>query len=518
MTSKISTSKSNDFLSLLKWTLSQNFPIILIYSIFLFICSTLVNIWTIASSDTFFHYLVGANFHNIQDTIFSFTYVIPTIIATVFTPIICLRVFKYMQKKRTVDFFGSLPVSRMTMFKSRFAAGAIMVTAPLFLCQTLNLILTVLININPEIFLIMLSVLILSLLCAFAGYSICAFMFTCCGSEISSIISYIALSGVFPMSMFFIEALFTSWVPGFSDSIYFSSILFSLFTPSIAPLILFSQYDFVQSLNEKFIINLSSEFILHIVIIILLAIAFTLFSYKIMKTRKMEAAQSGLNFKAPIYVIRFLSCFAGGFFLSEIFMSFGSKGNYIASAIYFNLIFILTSFAIHLCFELICFKTLKGLVKSLKYYIFVVAFMILLFIYTTSGFFGQDIYVPATTEVDNIVMEIKGYNYDRTYTFKDSKNIKLISDMHNSITSKIRDIYDYPYIGYSEISSEYMIEYDKNEYWLNYYFYDIKLTYNLNNGKQVVRNYTPELIMNENFPKYKDYFIEFHEINYNSEY
>ena len=54
-------------------------------------------------------------------------------ILMLFTLLVSVFMFSYLHKKRSVDMFGALPVSRRTLFFSRYLAGLTILLVPLLL-------------------------------------------------------------------------------------------------------------------------------------------------------------------------------------------------------------------------------------------------------------------------------------------------------------------------------------------------------------------------------------------------
>ena len=116
MTSTIScNSKTHQFLSMYLWSMRKNMATIITYSLFLLFSFPLLllfyNTLTAANIIDRADFLIEAN-NTVYPIIFGCILMLFTLLVSVF-------MFSYLHKKRSVDMFGALPVSRRTLFFSR---------------------------------------------------------------------------------------------------------------------------------------------------------------------------------------------------------------------------------------------------------------------------------------------------------------------------------------------------------------------------------------------------------------
>lgn len=115
-----SLSNKSKAIALFKWTNRKYLSVSIAYWILLFLAYPLAEIFimiTSISADGKYNYYV--------DRMQTYGVLIPSTlfaaIAIGYSIVISLIAFSYMHNKRCVDLFGSFPVSRRTLFFSRFA-------------------------------------------------------------------------------------------------------------------------------------------------------------------------------------------------------------------------------------------------------------------------------------------------------------------------------------------------------------------------------------------------------------
>lgn len=176
MTSTISCNKkTSPFSSIYWWSLRKNMASAIVYTVLLLFSYPLL---------IFMYRIFNNASKKIQNEFLesSAAFIFPVvtgIIAILFTLLIAVFMFSYMHKKRSVDVFGALPVTRRTLFFSRYFTGLSILLVPYLLCMGLSMLLSMqsfaaVQQLGRSSVTILVSVVV--------AYTFTAFIAACCGT------------------------------------------------------------------------------------------------------------------------------------------------------------------------------------------------------------------------------------------------------------------------------------------------------------------------------------------------
>ncbi len=404
------------------------------------------------------------------------------LVAVVMSTIISFVTFSYMHNKRCVDFFGGLPVSRRTMFFSRYLAVVTMVETPILVFGIIGSALTL----SSEGFTEFIKIVFLLMLAIWGNVSFVAFISLCSGTVVDMVISYLALNISYPICVLICAYYPTIVLPGM-ERMQLSASTFTFFTPLAAPFT--GAYG-----NCK---------LLHCIWWVVINVVTLVGCYFLCKKRKAETAQNSSTFSVLSNIIKFIMCFAAGFGIGWLLSLLGidSKTPVISYAWFMAGLFIgvmVTNVLLHLIFN----KGFSNYAKSLKLCASVYATATIFLFCITSGGFGYDEYVPEKDEIEEVCV-YEGtsgfYIGDKNILEKYSKNEEIIDaaiDLHKQIVkSKTKYKHHGVYLpaGYD---ARFNSVYDTDEYESDdpsdYCDEHIMIKYRLKSGRIVTRYYEVE--------------------------
>ncbi|MCR5738026.1 MAG: hypothetical protein K6G64_10295 [Eubacterium sp.] len=404
------------------------------------------------------------------------------LVAVVMSTIISFVTFSYMHNKRCVDFFGGLPVSRRTMFFSRYLAVVTMVETPVLVFGIIGSALTL----SSEGFTEFIKIVFLLMLAIWGNVSFVAFISLCSGTVVDMVISYLALNISYPICVLICAYYPTIVLPGM-ERMQLSASTFTFFTPLAAPFT--GAYG-----NCK---------LLHCIWWVVINVVTLVGCYFLCKKRKAETAQNSSTFSVLSNIIKFIMCFAAGFGIGWLLSLLGidSKTPVISYAWFMVGLFIgvmVTNVLLHLIFN----KGFTNYAKSLKLCASVYAAATIFLFCITSGGFGYDEYVPEKDEIEEVCV-YEGtsgfYIGDKNILEKYSKNEEIIDaaiDLHKQIVkSKTKYKHHGVYLpaGYDvEFNSVYDTDVYESDDPSDYCDEHIMIKYRLKSGRIVTRYYEVE--------------------------
>lgn len=280
-----------------------------------------------------------------------------------------IREYSYLHSKRKTDFFGSLPVSRRTVFFSKTLAVIFISAVPALVVTIASSIMSGVFSFNFDWYIRSLALLISS--AAFFGL-----LSVCCGKTSDKIVSFFIIGIGYPLTLVFLNLLPLSLLWGYvPEKSIVNDVLFTL-TP-------------FRGLFD-------GPSVLWFVFPILCFAA----SFALLKRRKAECAQSGFAFRFPLYISKVLVSLSFGFVTGFAFVMteiFGSN-EYLS----FWLGMITGSLTAYVIFQIVFAHGMKGFFKSLILYGTTIGCAALLFSFLASGWFGYETYVPRTEDVKSI--------------------------------------------------------------------------------------------------------------------
>lgn len=459
--------------SIFWWTIKRYIPVSIAYWILLFISFPMVELFmsiVITASEGYKEYvdvmkegvifIVGIGF---------------TSIAIVFSLITSIIAFSYMHNKRSMDFFGSLPVSRRTMFFARLIAVVLLTIVPVFIIGLAGICLSGSLFAAMEI----LKVIGIVILATVGNIVVVAFISLCCGTTIDIIISYVAINAAYPICIAIFNFFPSSVVPGMDINVWNANV-YTLFCP-------------VASVYTMIYARENVVGILWWLLVISVIVAA---SYFLCKKRKSELAQNTYVFSPVEIVVKYIVGALAGFGLGWIMAFVGSvHGSIVIQYFYFVIGLVMGIIVANILLHLIFHRGLNGFPKTILHcaIMFVVCSAYLLVVGT--GAFGYDIKLPDKEEIVGVSMTD---TYENVF-YIDGKNILLQFDKDEE---KIDDIYEvhqkvidinkdktkfklYPITGLGDYMQE-----ESSSYFAPDLVSDLKIDYQLENGDIFSRYYT----------------------------
>ena len=439
---------------------------------------------------------------------------VATFIVMVFSVIFALNAFKYMHNKRTVDMFGSLPVNRRTMFFSQLVGAVACTLLPIATASVLTMLLAIPYG---EVALSLLIELLYLSLGLIANIAFIGLLSVCCGTVKDTVISYIAISIVYPLTVALCVAMPSEIIPGVYDMSVDMTAATAL-CPFASPFVIFAKFGWGTSLlrhsmsNVLYSSSMTSSLyvpgldigkafdIAHIAYWVLFTAVCITLSYFLVRKRKAESAQSGFAFSFPQIIIRLIADFISGLIAGLVLSSISFSANAhdaVLMNVWFFIGVIVGSMSTHLLLQLLYFRGFKGFLKSLISCGCAAASVFVLYIVLITGGLGTDVYIPNPDEVESVAFcycswgadYSDGYDADidnvggteQMSGVTDKEYIKTVTDIHGMITNNLRQSDYYPYNLHSGVVV-YSDEYDSEN--------NVLIEYKLKNGRTVKRSYS----------------------------
>lgn len=475
MENKTGLTNRQKAMSIYKWTLRKYLPFSIAYWILLFLAFPMVEIVGMiicSQSDPSLSFHEAIRRYYLPDIV-EIAQALPgtcfALVAILFSTIVTIMAFSYMHNKRAVDFFGSFPVSRRTLFFSRFAAVLTASIIPMLIFGSIGAFLTL----SDAGMITAFKTMGIILLAIIGNVSFVAFISLCCGTVADVIISYGVINIVYPVCVVICYCFPRSIIPGISEG-YLPYTAFTLFSPAAAP----------------FVAVFGTGKILHIVWWIAMSAILISCCYALSKKRKAETAQNAFAFAVVEIVIKFVACFAAGFGAGWLFAYIGEsvKSQYI----WFVVGLVTGIMVVNLLLHLIFHRGLSRYKKSLAECGIVFAASMVFFAIVVTGAFGFDTRIPDADEIKEVSVQtgevqtftVNGKDVLEKYS-SDETTISDTADLHEQIIELLKK---------SKRHGFYPITY--NEYSAGIYgafgrsYYDaVKIVYKLNNGKTMKRTF-----------------------------
>ncbi len=475
-------SAANNPFTLYLWSLKQIRGVAILYLAILLIAIPIILLLVLGSVRDTKNYTENlfSAYHEYMGVIFTFA-IQP--LAILLSLIFTILLFGYMQKKRSVDLFHALPISRTRLFLSRYFAGLSALLAPLCLVSLIAEIVRLAYNIDSvSTSRIMLRLnptyLPSCMLLIAAAYTFSVFLTVCSGTTFDAVMSILVISFTYPLMTFMGRVCAGLTIPGMmpfrDDGISLGDMLLSPYFGALLATTTFKG-DFAYHIWWGFF-----------------TIAVFAGALLLYRRRASECAESHFAFPIPKITVRFIATFAAALCCGLLFLLLiGNKSGYFFMGAF------LGSICTHLIAEGIYSRGFKQLGKSFLFYGGFVVVFAAMFASFSFGFFGYDTRIPALSEIESANVEISGYRYGFTVNSYSSKQgvpseaLAEVSprvddpqkaiDLHQELISLNR-LEKYPYI----------IDHSTSK--------DITITYQLKNGQTISRYYS-----SYNFPEGTDY-------------
>lgn len=399
--------------------------------------------------------------------------VLPIMVAVIFSSILSFIGFSYMHNKRCVDFFGSLPVSRRTLFFARYLAVITLMVLPFLVTGIIGGGLTFSVDGFQDI----MEYTLISSLVIIANITLIAFISLCCGTNVDVVIAYLALNAAYPVLIAILNAFPMTIIPGIAYGL-FPACVFTFFCPIAA------------SYTGIF----GGGYLLHCIWWIAITAVLLAGCYLLCKKRKAETAQNSFTFSVLSVVIKFIVCFAAGFGLGWIFSFIGSAGdNVVLEYVWFGIGAVMGIMVANILLHLIFYKGLKHYGKSLIECGVVACVVAGFVLAVNTGLFGYDTYLPKADEVTEVFISdfsnefyIDGVNILENYSEK-KEDIDAVIAYHKGVIAQCRNLKKHGLYPLVDIGNEWTDYEGKAPSY-------VKIIYLLNNGRKVEREYYVEAL------------------------
>lgn len=384
-----STTFFHEFSGAYRWTLKKNIGILILLAVLTFLAGPLILFMTIPGWAGYRFDTEAEWLRSMRGSFASFMGYAPVaaiVLILIFAAVLCVMLFGYMQKRRSVDLFHSLPVRREAMLLGRWCAGITILLAPLLLNFLILWITQAAYGIGVNGWTIFRPMLLVMLM-GTAAFTFCMFMAVCSGTMLDTALSVIGVNAGYPLLILCAFSAVNGLLPGVAISINGQTAVLTALAPFAAGFL-------------PFFAELAGWFLPWWILLTAAMLAGSVFLYK---KRKSESAESSFAFPIPKILIRFLLTAVGGMGFGLI-LSSGGPANFWVGLIAGSLI-------AHVVVEGIYSRGFRLLKKSFRWYgVFAAAFLIFYGVLAT-GFFGYDTRIPSADEVESVAVEANG-NYE----------------------------------------------------------------------------------------------------------
>ena len=468
MENNVGLSGRKKAVALFKWSLRKNLPFSIAYWILLFLSFPMVEIFAMIVCGTQPNLGMESYIKDMKEVCEYLPAIFFVVFAIIFSIIMAIMSFSYMHNKRSVDLFGSYPISRRTLFFVRYFSTLVLCIVPMIIIGSVGAIL----GLSDVALIESFKVIGILTVTIIGNVSFIALISLCCGTVADVLISYVVISAIYPICVL-IGALFpTSVIPGVVTANIPSTVL-----------------TFLSPAASFYTCKFGSGSGLGIVWWICLSIILMLACFVLCKKRKAESAQNAFAFSIVEIIIKFFTCFAVGFGVGYMCSYFGEdsfKAQYIWFAVGTVIAVMTANLLLHLVFHRGLSRFKSSLMECGVVFACIMAFLLI----TTSGGLGYAQRVPDKEDIQKVNI-VKGYtqsfiiggkNVLASYT-DDANIISDVEEMHKLITNSLDEHYGFlPIInGYNGSDVEH-----------------ISINYVLKNGKTISREYDgSDIVRNE---------------------
>jgi ABC-2 type transport system permease protein len=288
----------------------------------------------------------------------------------IFTVIYTIKVFSYLHNKRQADLYGSMPVSRATLYLAKSASAFIFSIVPAMVFMGIVAVVSFILGyaLPAEIVMNCVKMLMGTLACI-AAYGLVA---VCCGTTINSVVMFLALCIAYPIAALFVKGVAGGFFVGF----------------------------YTGGLNESFVMNALNPLDAYAGTNIIYWLVFTavcvVAGVFLIKKRKAERAQASFAYYLPCHIVKLLISFIAGMFLGVLFGSLNVLGNGMLGFVFG---FVLAGVPAFIVCHLIFYKGFSQLIKTSIPLGGLVVVVIGAMFLCNADIFGYNSYIP---EAENV--------------------------------------------------------------------------------------------------------------------
>lgn len=364
------------------------------------------------------------------------TQIFVLLISMVLTVVIASMMFGYLQSKRSLDLFHSLPITRGSLFFGKYLAGLALISLPLILLCVLNGIIAPSFGLNlgetdngikvSGILLVTRLVrdLLSALLLQTAAYTLTCFVFINTGTTFDSIISMIAVNVVYPVLMFFITMFLNQRLYGFNHMLEAETyMLLSPFARMMATVGL----------------ELPLWVLIWWVVLIAGLLVLSVFQYK---RRKSEDTGNAYTFPVLKVLFKITIPFAAGLSLSGSFTAiFNSEWVLLIS-------FLMGATVAYVIVEAFVSRGFKNIIRGGVPLLVTFALFLGMYGSVSLGGFGYETRIPARDQIKSVTISeldagaaaFTKYGYGKEIVLSEQKSIDAFHALHVRLANAVRDL------------------------------------------------------------------------------
>ena len=413
--------------------------------IFTVLCVTVLLFITLAAPiDTIINYPARQTvaFENFAPVLITLPYAV--------TPVLCVILFGFMNKRKSSDFYHSIADNRISLYLSLFSAVITVIAGIILITVIPSLLLHCL---YKKIFIINLKSILINIFGIFSSSLYCAAIVTIAMSLTGTLLTNIAVSGILLFLPDLIVAATTSTVCQ-SIPVLRNQDIFGKYMPvgfNIPSFILFGSGNWIE-IFEDLSKNITT-FIISVPLIIISVLVF--------KTRKSEGAGYPTQNRHLQSAFRIICAFIVSFFATILIFDSIITDNVYSERIYYLILIYIAAVLVYFIAELITtkFKNLIRIIPGLS----IVVLLNIVLLGTLYGAYNITLsFTPKADEIDYIRFTNNYYGDDlKSYYTKKTESIKINNDEINKLIAEclnndINEIKSNTY--YSDYSSDYYYE------------------------------------------------------------
>ena len=387
------------------------------------------------------------------------------VLTSVFTVIYTIKVFGYLHNKRQTDLYGSLPISRISLFLSKSFSAFVFSLLPSLVFMGIISLVAVVLNGGVESFVGDICInLIFGTLACISAYGLVS---VCCGTTINSVIMFVSVCIVYPLTAMFIKAIIMAFFTGFYSNLLNESFIENALNPLSA----------YWGGNKVYWLFFTAVCVASACVLV--------------RRRKSEHAQTSFAYYLPCHILKVLVSFFAGMFLGVLFGAIDVFGNAYLGFIFGFLLASIPAFVIS---HLILYKGFSKLIRTSIPLAGLIVVVIAGVGLCNMDVFGYNDYIPELEDIKSAGIVDSSYYFldetnfekiadDARQDYTDKKDIEKVRKMHEKITKFYHASITKPQNKFIRVFGEFIG--DK----LLKYGRHITVSYRLENGSSVNRVY-----------------------------
>lgn len=341
--------------------------------------------------------LFTASIENFQDG----AMVIIGLLTAVFTIFYTIKIFSYLHNKRKADMYGSLPISRITLYISKLVTAFALSAVPAAFFLGVVALVAACCGVSVTVGMMILQIIIGSLACI-AAYGLVA---VCCGTTFNTVIMYLAVCISYPITMSLVAGTISSFFYGSNSDAIFNTVFLNALNP-------------IAAYDGK-----------NIIYWLIFTAACVVGAMALVRKRRAERAQSSFAYYLPCHLVKVLVSFLMGMFLGIVFGSMNVFGNGLLGFIFG---FVLLSVPTFIIAHLIFYKGFSRLVRTLPYLAGLIIIGVGGMTLIAFDVFGYNSYLPSVDSIQSAGF----YDASKVYADSDDDVYGLIKSMSGDFTDE----------------------------------------------------------------------------------